>query len=101
MLKTQLDNTSLLLEASRGGGVLSIIRDYSTLGPSRAIEWNDHGWDGSRAGWSRAGWFGRVSFSVLPVFVRVAASFSTLFINVSIKLKHGIIIPLITTIIQQ
>ena len=31
MLKTQLDNTSLLLEASRGGGVLSIIRDYSTL----------------------------------------------------------------------
>jgi len=30
--------------------------------------------------------------------VRVAASFSTLFINVSIKLKHGIIIPLITTI---
>ena len=36
------------------------------------------GGDGSRAGWSRAGWFGRVSFSVLPVFVRVAASFSTL-----------------------
>ena len=49
----------------------------------------DVGGDGSRAGW-----FGRVSFSVLPVFVRVAASFSTLFINVSIKLKHGIIIPL-------
>ena len=42
--------------------------------------------DGSRVDGgdgSRAGWFGRVSFSVLPVFVRVAASFSTL-----INTKH-------------